>query len=101
MADGSPSGIYRLPTLVPGVGERRACQHDSGCLERLVRVHWTASAAHCEPGCQRHEAAPRWAAVAHAHAYGGPSALAEAAAIDGDTPEGEPLPRHGRRAVGR
>ncbi len=26
---------------------------------------------------------------------------AEAAALDGDTPEGEPLPRHGRRAVGR
>ncbi len=114
MADGT-SGVFVLPMLRPGPGDRRdGCARyagEHGCLSRFVRAegqgsyghgrYWRERDAHCEPGCPSYAPAPRWAAVAHAHAYGGPSALAEAAAIEGDTPEGEPLPRHGRRAVGR
>lgn len=75
--DSSPSGVYRLPVLIAGRGERRDdCTHYGECLGRFVRSvkyyrgrsHDADAPARCPAGCSSFALVPSH--VRHGIAHG-------------------------------
>lgn len=73
------SGVFRLPVLEVGHGDRRDdCENYDGCLDRFVARTRGAVQGRCPKGCESFRATPSHVRHALAHAYGQrptPSAL--------------------------